>query len=245
MPTLAVSLRAPVSSVSDSQRRDAVGLLESKSKRSWDRRRRPRASWELSPREPDRFLYTHRNSLSPPAKPPFRAAFVYNVMVPMPRRKITTLDDAPIHLTADGIRRLEEKLARLKAALPERIGETARTAAFGDRSDNAEYAQAKGTLRRTHAQIFVIEDQLRRAVKISTGKNASGTVRLGSTVVLESRDGSRSTYQILGSHETKPERGRISNQSPLGAALMHHMAGDVITITTPGGTHTHRILKVS
>ena len=83
----------------------------------------------------------------------------------IPRRKSDELrrrEDGPIHLTENGLQSLKEKLERLKKALPERIAETARTAAFGDRSDNAEYKAAKGILRRTHYQILEIQEQMKR-----------------------------------------------------------------------------------
>src|SRR3989338_5383221 len=94
-------------------------------------------------------------------------------------------DDEPIPLTIEGLRRLREKLARLKRIFPDLALEAQRTAAYGDRSDNAEYKEAKSALRRTQRQIWTIEDQLTRVVEISLGKSASGKIQLGSTVILE------------------------------------------------------------
>ena len=150
----------------------------------------------------------------------------------------------PVYLTEEGFKRLREKLARLKRALPEFINEAQRTAAFGDRSDNAEYKDAKSTLRRTHRQILSIENQIKRVVIINSGPNASSTVQLGSTIVLEQDDGTRKTFQILGSHETNPDKGRISYKSPLGAALMNHAQGDIVTIQTKSGSQKYRILEI-
>lgn len=152
-------------------------------------------------------------------------------------------DDGPIHLTENGFRFLKEKLTRLKQVLPERIVETARTAAFGDRSDNAEYKAAKGILRRTHYQILEIQEQIKRVVIIKPGRNASGTVQIGSTVVLEV-NGKQKTYQILGSQETDPTKGFISYKSPLGTALMNHKKGDVVAIPTKNGFQEYRILEI-
>src|SRR3989344_7748885 len=89
----------------------------------------------------------------------------------------TAEDDEPVHLTPDGLKRLQERLARLKKAMPELANEAGRTAAYGDRSDNAEYKEAKRQLRRVHGQIFSIEDQLRRAVVIKFGRNSAGTIQ--------------------------------------------------------------------
>src|SRR3989304_4617599 len=108
--------------------------------------------------------------------------------MPVPKRRsrnLIVLDDSPIHLTDEGLANMREELAHLKRVLPERIAETSRTAAFGDRSDNAEYKDAKGALRRTNYRIFELEDQLKRVIIIKPGVNAQGTVQLGSTVVLE------------------------------------------------------------
>ncbi len=152
-------------------------------------------------------------------------------------------DDSPIHITEEGFRQMQEQLARLQRALPERITETRRTAAYGDRSDNAEYKQAKGALRRTHAQILSLQDQLKRVVIITAGPDSSGKVRLGSVVVLET-GGAQKTFEILGSHEANPALGRISYQSPLGAALMGRGAGDMVTIRTGSGSKEYTILEV-
>jgi len=147
----------------------------------------------------------------------------------------------PIHLTEEGFRRLKEQLARLKEEMPALIDETQRTAAYGDRSDNAEYKEAKSTLRRAQGRILRIESQIRRAVIIEPGRNISGTVQLGSTVVLEINK-IKKTYQILGPHEADPSAGRISHKSPLGAALINHRKGDIVAINpqTAGSTSSLR-----
>jgi len=149
----------------------------------------------------------------------------------------------PFHITEEGLRRLREKLARLKRALPGRIEETARTAAYGDRSENDEYKTAKGALRRTKWQILEIEDQIKRAAIIKSGFGASGKVRIGSLVVLET-DGAKKTFEILGPHETDPSKGRISYESPLGAALLNHVQGDIILLKAGNGPKEYRILEV-
>ncbi|MBI3114365.1 MAG: transcription elongation factor GreA, partial [Candidatus Harrisonbacteria bacterium] len=152
-------------------------------------------------------------------------------------------DSGPVYLTEEGLRAMREALAHLKQVLPARIAETARTAAYGDRSDNAEYKEAKGMLRRTHWRILNIEEQLKRVEVIPSGVNASGTVQLGSTVVLE-HVGKQTTFHIVGPLETDPGAGRISHLSPLGAALINHRAGDTVTITTHGGAQVYRIVEI-
>jgi transcription elongation GreA/GreB family factor len=165
------------------------------------------------------------------------------------RRKSAELkmqDNEPVlYLTADGLKRLEERLARLKRVLPGYIAEAHRTAEYGDRSDNAEYKEAKFILRRTHRQIFTIEDKLKRASVISPEQNKSGIVRLGSTVILESKTGMRKTYRILGSQESNPEKGNISYKSPLGSALMNRGKGDMVAVKTGNGSQEYRIIEIN
>lgn len=172
-------------------------------------------------------------------------------MLTPPRRRWTKsqmVDTGPIHLTPEGIKRLHARLARLKKDLPAFIEEAQRTAAYGDRSDSSEYKEAKGILRRTHRQIFAIEDQLKRVVEIPNGGNASGTVQIGCTVVLALNDHDnkkiRKTFRILGSSETDPGKGRISYKSPLGAALLNHAKGDMVAIQTPKGVQNYRIIEI-
>ncbi|MDE2079659.1 MAG: GreA/GreB family elongation factor, partial [Patescibacteria group bacterium] len=103
---------------------------------------------------------------------------------------------------------------------------------------------AKAALRRTNWQILHIEDQIKHAEIIKSGP--SSTVRIGSTVVL-AMDGQK-IFEIVGPHETDPERGRISFESPLGSALMGHKEGDNITFNPlgkdAGRSRTCRILKI-
>lgn len=166
----------------------------------------------------------------------------------IPRRKSDELkirDDGPVYLTPEGLKRLQDRLAHLKKSLPDYISETQRTAAYGDRSDNAEYKEAKSVLRRTHRQILSIEDRLKRAVAIPSGRNAKGTVQLGSTVLLKLKGGVQNNFRILGPQETDPGKGFISYQSPLGAALINHKEGDIMAIQTPNGVKEYRIIKIS
>lgn len=168
-------------------------------------------------------------------------------MMNIPRRRWSQRpppNNDPVYLTPEGVKRLRARLERLKRSLPAIIEEAARTAAYGDRSDSAEYKEAKGILRRTKGQILDIEDQLKRVVEIRSGAYASGTVRLGSTVNVRSSNGKISIYRILGPSETDPAQGRISHTSPLGAALIGHSAGDSIVVQTPGGTQEYLIVAV-
>ena len=166
--------------------------------------------------------------------------------IPIPRRQWSRRPPAnndPIYLTPGGVKKLRDRLERLRHSLPAAIDEAARTAAYGDRSDNAEYKEAKGILRRTRGQILNIEDQLKRVVEIPTGTDPAGKVRLGSTVKLKIR-GKEKTFLILGSSETDPGHGRISHTSPLGAALLGHKKNDIVAVQTPAGLQEYQIVNV-
>ncbi len=164
----------------------------------------------------------------------------------LPKRrseKLKIYDEGPIYLTADGLARLKETLERMKRELPALAAEAERTAAYGDRSDNAEYKDAKANLRRTSWGILGIQEQLKRVVIIPSGSSATGAVQLGSTVTLET-GGAEKTFRILGPRETDPGAGAISHESPLGKALVGHVVNDTVTITVGSGERTYRILKV-
>jgi transcription elongation GreA/GreB family factor len=152
-------------------------------------------------------------------------------------------DDGPLHITEEGVAQLREKLVELERSLPHLASEAQRTADYGDRSENAEYKDAKLNLRRARGQILNIQYKLKRAVLIPAGPNALGTVQIGSTVVLETGE-KQKVFQIVGSHETDPSKGRISYQSPLGAALINHKQGDAVMLESPSGSRTYHILEV-
>lgn len=159
------------------------------------------------------------------------------------RRKDTRVPDTdPVYLTKEGLANLKKHVERVKQSLPSLAAEAGRTAAYGDRSDNAAYKEAKSALRKANAQILSAEDKLRRAVLIKP--NDSGIVQIGSTVTLKSAEGEK-TFRIVGSVETNPRSGRISNKSPIGAALLGKKIGEIVIIETPGGKKEYKIIKIT
>ncbi len=152
-------------------------------------------------------------------------------------------DLGSVYLTAEGLARLQEQLAELQRELPALIQEVMRTKENGDLSENFEYQDAKHTLRRTHGRIASIKARIARAIIIKKDARPSGIVEIGSIVVLET-GGKRITYEILGSHESDPSNGRISDRSPLGVLLLGRMAGDTVTLTTKTGSREYQIVEV-
>ena len=164
----------------------------------------------------------------------------------VPRRRADLFkkpDDGPVYLTEEGFARLREKLARIKRSLPGLIAETTQAAAEGDRSDNAGYKASKAALRRANWQVLEIEDELKRVMIITPGADATGAIKRGSIVTLE-MNGVQKKFEIVGPKETNPDAGRISQESPLGGALIGKKAGDVAVIKTKSGAKEYRVIKI-
>lgn len=124
---------------------------------------------------------------------------------------------------------MKDDLERLtKKERPETIREVQRTAEMGDFSENFAYQQAKHALRRINDRILTLEEKLKVAIPIKMG-SSDGRIRIGSTVTVET-NGKSMTFEIVGSSETNPSRGRISHASPLGSALLGHVVGDEVLL---------------
>jgi len=136
---------------------------------------------------------------------------------------------------------LRDEVEKLKKfSLPRAAEEVKRLAEMGDFSENAAYQMAKGRLRSINQRILELEDQLKHAVIIKPAKDAK-TVQLGGKVTIGA-GGREKTYLILGSAETDPLRGVISQNSPLGAALMGCSVGDKVKIPPKGAEY--KIVKI-
>lgn len=165
----------------------------------------------------------------------------------LPKRradKLKNRDDetAIIHLTPAGLTRLKRELRDLEQVQQRQaIEDVSRTVAMGDLSENAEYQEAKHRLARIHGRIFSIKDRLKRVQVIR--KKATHKIQLGSRVILETVRGER-TYEIVGPAESNPSRGRISHLSPLGAALLGHPVGIVITLQTEQGEMKYTVKEI-
>jgi transcription elongation factor GreA len=147
------------------------------------------------------------------------------------------------HLTEEKYNELGDKLEKLIKVSRPRAAELVKSlASDGDFSENAGYQMAKGRLRDINQRILDIEDHLRRAIIIKPQKN-NGRVGLGHHVTV-SVSGREKTYLILGSSETDPARGIISHNSQIGAALMGHKIGDVVSVNLIKGAIECKIIKI-
>ena len=146
------------------------------------------------------------------------------------------------HLTDEGKKELEVELEELKGRRGDIAEKIANARDYGDLSENAEYDAAREEQAQVESRVAELEDILKNAVIIKAGK-ANGKVQVGSTVELE--NGKTVTYRIVGPVEADPLEGKISNESPIGAALMGKQVGDTVTIQTPKGESHYTIKKIS
>ena len=148
-------------------------------------------------------------------------------------------------LTKEGKEELEKRLEFLKVTKRAEITERIKTAReFGDLSENAEYDAAKNEQAMIEGEIVEIENKLKYAVIIKDGAK-KGVVSLGSKVdILDNDENELLTYEIVGTTEADVELGRISNESPIGNALLGRQAGDKINVVVPAGITSITVKKV-
>ena len=162
---------------------------------------------------------------------------------PKQKMKQALQEDEPLYLTSDAIEKMKRRLERIEEEeLPQAITDVRRTGEFGDFSENAEYQEAKGRMRRLHDQATTIKEKLKMVIKIETPA-AGSVVQMGSTVVLTTSGGEK-TFQIVGPQEADPVKGKLSFKSPLGAKLMGRSPGEEVEISTPSSKTTYQIVSV-
>lgn len=147
-------------------------------------------------------------------------------------------------ITADGLQKLRDELQNLKTVKRREIAQRIQEAKeLGDLSENAEYVEAKNEQSFVEGRIAELESAVKNAVIIQDIKG-NGQVRVGSKVTVRC-DGKTMTYAIVGSNESDPGNGRISNESPLGQALLGKKADDSVEVTVPSGTRIFTISSIA
>jgi transcription elongation factor GreA len=148
-----------------------------------------------------------------------------------------------IYLTPEGEAKLKAELAELTGHKREELAQRLRSAIqMGDLSENADYHKAKEDQSFLEGRIQEIEAVLRTAVIVE--KKQSDTVTVGSSVTIQEENFTPETYHVVGAKEADPRNGKISNESPIGKALMDHKVGDIVETETPDGKITFKILKI-
>lgn len=150
-------------------------------------------------------------------------------------------------ITDEGLKRLEKELEELKTVRRKEVAEKIKVAlSFGDLSENSEYDEAKNEQAIVEGRIAELENQLKNVRILDASEIGTENVHIGSTVtVLMKGKKTTNTYQIVGSTEADPLGGRISDESPIGKALLGHAEGDVVEVETPGGEITLTIQKIA
>ena len=149
-------------------------------------------------------------------------------------------------LTQEGYNKLEEELEYLKAVKRKEVAERLKVAiSFGDLSENAEYDEAKNEQAQVEERIVKLENMLRKAVIIDESQIDSDTVTVGCTVKVYDTDFEEEVeYTIVGSAEADPFEGKISNESPVGKALLGARVGEVVEVQVPDGANKFKVLDI-
>ena len=150
-------------------------------------------------------------------------------------------------LTKERLGQLEEELNYLKTTRELEVAELLKVArSFGDLSENSEYDEAKNEQSKLYGRIAEVENILAHAVLIDDADIEHDVVGLGSSVELEDLEfGDVDKYEIVGSQEANPAVGRISDDSPIGRAILGKKAGATVTVDAPGGALQFKIMSVS
>ncbi|MGD0154122.1 MAG: transcription elongation factor GreA [Thermacetogeniaceae bacterium] len=156
------------------------------------------------------------------------------------------MPEKEVLLTGNGIKKLEDELHNLKSVKRREIAERIRTAIeFGDITENSEYEDAKNEQAFIEGRIITLEKMLRHARIIDTSQTPEDTVSVGATVLLKDLEyGDEIEYTIVGSAEADPNANKISNESPVGRAILGQKAGSVVEVKVPAGALKYEIISL-
>jgi transcription elongation factor GreA len=154
------------------------------------------------------------------------------------------MGNSAVYVTQEGLKKLEEELEHLRTVKRQEVAQRLHEAMEdGELIENAEYEAAKNEQAFVEGRILELEHMLAQAQVIEPGKS-TGVVGIGSTVVIQEDSKPAETYTIVGAAEANPREGLISNESPLGQALLDHKVGDDVQVRAPAGTLHFRVVKI-
>ena len=150
-------------------------------------------------------------------------------------------------MSREGLKKLEAELEELKTVRRKEVAEKIKTAlGYGDLSENSEYDEAKNEQAIVEGRIAEIEAQLKHVRILDKSQLSDETVHIGSKVCMRNGKGDKVEYKIVGSTESDPFNGMISDESPVGKAVLGHAAGDKVLVVLPSGAEaTFEILSIS
>ena len=154
--------------------------------------------------------------------------------------------DREIILTPEGLQRLKEEIEFLSSVKRDEVADRIRAARdFGDISENSEYEDAKNEQAMLEARIYALEERLRSAIVIDSDSISTDTVGVGTKVTLQDMQaGDVVQYSIVGSAEADPSSLKLSNESPVGRAIIGHKPGDKVTVIVPRGSKKFKVLAI-
>ena len=149
-------------------------------------------------------------------------------------------------LTNEGFQKFEKELEELKSVKRKEVAAKIKVAlSFGDLSENSEYDEAKNEQAMIEARIVQLETMLRNVQVINEAEISTDVINIGSVVSIKELDSDEiETYHIVGSSEANPLDGKISDESPIGKALISHKTGDVVDVETPSGVLKFKIISI-
>lgn len=156
------------------------------------------------------------------------------------------MSEKEVLLTPDGLKRLEEELENLKSVKRREVAERIKVAiGYGDISENSEYEDAKNEQAFIEGRIITLEKMLRNARIINNDEIDLNTVSIGSTVVVEDLEFNETLeYTIVGTAESDPLQNKISNESPVGRAIIGKAKGTVVEVSVPAGIIQYKIVDI-
>ncbi len=156
------------------------------------------------------------------------------------------MSEKEVLLTPAGLANLEEELEHLKSVKRKEVAERIKIAiSYGDLSENSEYEDAKNEQAFVEGRIITLEKMLRNARLINEEEVDTGVVSVGSTVRLRDIEFAEDVeYHIVGSAESDPSQNKISNESPVGRALLGKSVGSMVEVNVPAGTIQYEVLDI-
>ena len=139
-------------------------------------------------------------------------------------------------LTPEGLEELKNRIEHLRGTRRREVAERIKEAReFGDISENSEYDDAKNEQAMLESRIAALEEKLRSATVVDAKDITTDAVQVGTTVTVKPKDGKNEKYTIVGSTEANPGENKLSNESPVGKALLGNKRNDVVAVTLPNG----------
>ena len=154
--------------------------------------------------------------------------------------------DKQVILTLEGLKKIEQKLEHLKSVRRREVAERIKQAIeFGDISENSEYEDAKNEQAFIEGEIITLEKMLRNSKVLDENEIGKDVVSVGSTVILKDLEfGDELEYTLVGSAEADPAEAKISNESPVGQAILGQKVGSIVEVNVPVGILKYEIMDI-